>query len=132
MGSLLKKFESFRPFTEREAWVLFRVSAIGETVGWSLLLLGICLKKYVFHGNDIPVKITGQFHGTLFLLYLVAAVVLYPSLGWRRRWALLAVAVSVPPYGALIFEQVAARLRRRKHLRVLYRQQAYFAILATA
>jgi len=125
---MLKKFESSRLFTDREAWFLFRLAAFGEAVGWTLLLIGLGLKQFVVHGSDVPVKITGQFHGTLFLLYLVASIILYPSLGWRRRWAVLAVAVSVPPYGSLVFEQVAAYLRHRKQLKIMYQQHAYFAL----
>lgn len=117
MITWLQKFESNRLFSSEEAWLLFRLAAIGEAVGWTLLLTGLACKRFVTPGNNLPVLLAGQVHGMLFLTYLTAAVGLYPSLRWKRLTALVAIAASVPPYGTLVFEQWAARQRRRAHLR---------------
>jgi integral membrane protein len=117
VDSILKRYEQFRPFTDSEAWWLFRLAAIGEAVGWSLLILGILFKQYIIIGNDIAVQIAGRIHGMLFLAYIAAVVVLYPSLGWGRGRTIIAGLASVPPYGSLMFEQWAAYGRRRSHLR---------------
>jgi len=114
--SLLQSYEKNRPFTDEEAWTLFRLAAWGEALGWTLLIAGIALKQYALHGNNLPVLIAGQIHGTLFILYMVAAGLLYPSLGWRRFVALIAIAASVPPYGSLVFEQIMAIMRKRSSL----------------
>lgn len=114
---LLRNFERFRPFTEQEAWNLFRLAAISEAVGWSLLIIGIGLSGYVFPGNENPVVIAGRIHGVLFITYAVAAVVLYPSLRWSRSKALIAAMASTPPYGSLVFEQWAAYKRRSRALK---------------
>lgn len=127
---LLKRFETARPFTEAEAWMLFRIAAFSEAVGWTLLITGIVLKRYVLHGNDIPVQIAGQIHGMLFFAYFVAALVLYPSLGWSRWRALFAVAASVPPYGTLVIEQWAAHTRGNNGFKSYRQYLTYTALVA--
>jgi integral membrane protein len=112
MHELLKRFEVARPFTEAEAWMLFRLAAFSEAAGWTLLIAGILIKRFVMHGNDAAVLIAGQIHGMLFFAYFVAALGLYPSLSWSRWRALFAVIASVPPYGTLVIEQWAAHQRK--------------------
>ncbi len=99
-------------FTDREAWNLFRLAAFGEAFGWTLLISGIVFKHYVTPGNNIPIDIAGQIHGTIFLIYIVAVIVLHPSLRWSPKRTLIAGLCSVPPYGTLVFEQWEARRRR--------------------
>lgn len=101
-------------FSEQEAWKLFRLAAFAEAVGWSLLIGGICLSRFVLHGNHDPITIAGQLHGLLFMTYLAACVVLAPSLHWSWYKSIVALAFSVPPYGSLLFERWAAILRRAK------------------
>jgi len=125
---LLQKFEAARPFTEADAWLVFRIAAYGEAVGWTLLLVGMGISRYITPGNDTAVIITGQLHGMLFFGYLAAALVLYPSLGWSRLRALFALAFSVPPYGTLLFEQWAARRRRSGGFKT-YRQFLLYNLL---
>ncbi len=104
-------YKNFRPFTDIEAWQLFRLAAICEAVGWTLLIIGIICKHIPFTGNEVPVQIAGRVHGMLFLVYVVAAVVLAPSLRWSLFRTVLATAFSVPPYGSIIFEQAVAQER---------------------
>lgn len=126
----LKKFESFTPFTEAEAWGLFRLAAFAEAVGWMLLISGILIQKYLTPRSDIPVLLAGHTHGILFLIYITSAVVFYPSQGWSRRRTLAACVASVPPFGSLMFEQWASHKRRHARLsRTLY-SSAFQAILA--
>jgi len=102
--ALFEKFERNQIFTEDEGWMLFRLAAIGEACGWTLLISGMAITRYILPGNNIPVMIAGQFHGILFLLYAAAAAGLYPTLRWSRKQALVALMASVPPYGSLLFE----------------------------
>jgi integral membrane protein len=115
MPTFLERFEHNNIFTESEAWSLFRLSAIGEACGWSLLISGILLKQY-FRTND-PVLIAGQIHGILFFLYAIAALGLYPNLHWSRKKAFIALVASVPPYGSLLFEQWASYMRDRSEFK---------------
>jgi integral membrane protein len=126
--NVLKRFEQARPFTEQEAWNIFRLAAIAEAVGWTLLCLGIVLTDYVTHGDRTWVIIGGRIHGMLFFAYLAACVVLYPSLGWSRLRALFALAFSVPPYGSLMFEQWMARRRSSGGFNS-YRQYVLYTVL---
>lgn len=99
---MITKYQNFRPFTEAEAWVLFRLAAIGEAIGWTILITGLILAHFLH--NDLPVLIAGQFHGVLFLIYFAAVIAVSPSIPWGLRKTLLAAACGVPPYGSLVFE----------------------------
>ena len=114
MVFIFQKFEQNKAFTESEAWGLFRLSAVGEACGWTLLISGIILRS-ILHNND-PVIVAGQIHGMLFFGYAIASLGLYPNLHWSRKKAFVALVASVPPYGSLLFEQWAAYVRGRTQL----------------
>jgi integral membrane protein len=116
LDDLIKSYENFTPFTESEAWGLFRIAAIAEAIGWSMLIVGILLGQYVFVGSRVPVAIAGRIHGTLFLLYIAASILLYPSQGWSKRRTIISGFASIPPFGSLMFEQWAAYMRNRQNL----------------
>jgi integral membrane protein len=129
MLTFVRKFEKNEVFSEDEAWMLFRLAAVGEAVGWTLLISGILCKRFMLHGNNIPVLVAGQFHGISFLLYALAAVGLYPTLRWSRKRAFVALLASVPPYGSLMFEQWAHHMRRDSQFRT-YRCCVALALLS--
>lgn len=128
--TLLAKFEHNQLFTDREGWWLFRLAAIGEAVGWTLLISGLAAQRYLFHDNPAPVTVAGQIHGMLFFGYATAAVGLYPTLRWSRPQALVALLASVPPYGSLVFEQWAAHQRRHRELVTYSRVMRFHLMLA--
>jgi len=128
INALLDKLERTRPFTDQEAWTYFKIAAIGEAFGWSLLISGILFKYFVTPGNNTPVLIVGQLHGTLFLIYIVAVISLYSSLRWSRKRTIIAGLASIPPYGSLVFEQWAAYKRRGEALKT-YREITARAII---
>jgi len=113
---LLSKLESLKPFTEQEAWNLFRFAALSEAVGWTVLLLGISIDHFGLPGHRFAVPIAGQIHGTIFLLYFGVQIAVYSSLGWSRQKFLASIVAGVPPYGTLAFELWAAHSRRRPQL----------------
>jgi integral membrane protein len=115
--ALLRKFENNQVFNENEAWTLFRLAALAEAFGWSLLIIGIAIERFVFPGNHLAVLIAGRIHGLLFSLYALSSVGLYPALGWSRKKSLLALAASVPPYGSLLFERSAAYVRQNSQFK---------------
>jgi integral membrane protein len=120
---------SSRVFTDREAWNLFRLAAFGEAFGWTLLISSLVFQHYVTPGNNIPIDIAGQIHGTIFLVYIAAVVILHPSLSWSPKRTLIAGLVSVPPYGTLVFEQWVAHQRHKEALSA-YRQLGVRGIIA--
>lgn len=113
---LLGYYQNFRPFKETEAWSLFKIAAIAEAVGWTLLIAGIFCRDFILHGNNAPVAVAGRIHGMLFIAYIIAALATGPSLRWPLWRTLLAGLCSVPPYGSLLYEQVSARFRQRSQL----------------
>jgi integral membrane protein len=131
MKSVFLRFEAARPFREDEAWLLFKIAAFAEAFGWTMLIIGILSQRLLFHSN-IPVLITGQLHGTIFLAYVVAALGLYPSLGWPRRRAVVAALASVPPYGSLLFEQWAAHQRQLCKIKTHSRLVTYRSLIEPA
>ncbi len=128
---VIQKFESLRPFTEEEAWLLFRLGAYAEALGWTMLISGIAIERYITPGNDTAVLIAGQTHGMLFFGYLVAALGLYPSLGWSRWRGLMALAASVPPFGTLVFEVWVSQQRHNAGFKS-YRHYMVYTVLTVA
>lgn len=108
---LLRKIESYQPFSESEAWGLYRIIALAEAVGWSLLIAGIAIQHTHWPVHQYAVPIAGQLHGTIFLIYYAVNIVIYGSLRWSRTKMFLALASGVPPFGTLVFEQYAAHAR---------------------
>lgn len=128
MQRWIQTYHNFRPFTDEEAWLLFRLAAFGEAVGWTVLISGILCKNYILHGNNAPVLIAGQIHGTLFLIYIAAAGVLSPSLRWTVPQTIGAGLASVPPYGSLLFEMTASHFRHQRQIAV-QQTLAYYRFL---
>lgn len=129
MNRYLRRFEELRPFTEAEAWLLFRIAAIAEACGWTLLIAGIAADKYLPHGGSSALILAGRVHGMLFFLYCLASLGLYPSLGWPRLRSVFALACSVPPYGSLLFEQWAAAKRHNAGFRTYRHFLLYNALV---
>lgn len=124
--SFIKRFEHNTLFTEPEAWLLFQIGAIAEACGWTLLIAGIIISHY--SGSNFAVMFAGQTHGIFFLCYAVGAAGLYPSLGWSRKKACIAILASVPPYGSLIFEQWASHIRSHRQFEA-YRRFVLWTML---
>lgn len=101
-------------FTEREAWNIFRLAAFGEAIGWTLLITGIIYKYFGLPNGSDVLKVLGQTHGTLFFAYFVGLLAVARSLRLSRRQFVMAAAMSVPPYGTLIYEKYLAYIRRRE------------------
>ncbi len=117
IASIINRFENNKIFTESEAWALFRLAAIAEACGWTLLIFGIGFEQYIMPGNRISVLLAGRIHGLLFSLYILSAIGLYPALGWSRKKAFVAGLASVPPYGTLVFEQWANYARQTSYFK---------------
>lgn len=109
--SILSKIESIKPFSEPEAWALFRICALAEALGWTLLICGIAINHFRLPGQHLAIPIAGQLHGTIFLTYFAILAAVYSSTGWSRKKFLLAIAAGIPPYGTLVFERWASFVR---------------------
>jgi len=122
-----QRFENNAVFSESESWMLFRIAAIAEACGWTILITGILIEKYIIPGNNVSVLLAGRIHGLLFILYALAAIGLYPNLKWSRKKAFIALLASVPPYGSLLFEQWASYIRNNSEIKLLSDNLIYFS-----
>lgn len=114
LAHLYDRYRQFKPFSDSEAWMLFKLAAFGEAVGWTLLISGILYERTSLPWHQYSVLLAGRVHGMLFLLYICAALLLAPSLRWSFFRSLLAGLCSVPPYGSLLYEQWEAHRRSHK------------------
>lgn len=89
----------------------FRVIAVAEAVSWLGLLIGMFF-KYVVVENEVGVKVFGPIHGTVFILYVVLALLAARALRWSAGTTVLALLASIPPFGSLVFERWAIRRGR--------------------
>lgn len=91
-----------------------RVRLLGLAEGLSFILLVFIAMplKYGFAQPE-PVRILGSIHGGLFVLYCLAVLVIALIQRWRPLRALLALAVSVIPFGPFLFDR---RLHREAEL----------------
>ncbi|HWB38780.1 MAG TPA: DUF3817 domain-containing protein [Candidatus Saccharimonadales bacterium] len=121
LGWLFEKLEANRPFGESDAWNLFRWSALAEACGWTLLIAGILTQHFHWPGASGAVLVTGQVHGTIFMIYFAVVLVTYGSLRWSRKKLVAALLCGVPPYGTLAFELWANHKRRNHLARIRYR-----------
>lgn len=125
------QYLQFRPFSDREAWTMFRIAAVAEAVGWTALIIGVICSELPVGWHDIPVAIAGRIHGMLFGAYIMATLAFGPSMQWSAIKVLAAALFSVPPYGSLVFEQWEARQRQHAQARRAYRVFCYRFMLAS-
>jgi integral membrane protein len=78
----------------------FRWVAVVEAVSWLALILATIVK----YAAESPgaVKVLGPIHGTLFILYVVLAMVIRSRVGWSTRALLTVLIESVVPGGGFL------------------------------
>jgi len=76
----------------------FKIISSLEGLSYILLLfVGVPLKY--FAGNDVLVKSLGMPHGVLFILYIVAAFVIFPIKKWDIKTFVIVLVASLIPFG---------------------------------
>lgn len=101
-------------FTDKEAWWIYRLGAILETVGWSLLIGAIMYRSFGLPQYETVVTIAGRIHGIFFVCYFAAVVATARSMKWGLGRIIFGLAAGVPPFTALIFEQAMAYDRKKR------------------
>ncbi len=112
-GGVLFVYNKSHWFTDKDAWALFRLFAVLEAVGWTLLISAIIYRKFDLPVDDLMVSIAGRIHGVFFVLYFVFVLITVRSMMWgfwRTAGALLA---GMPPYISLVFEKVMSYHRKK-------------------
>jgi integral membrane protein len=85
--------------------VVGRLRLIGYTEGISLLvLLCIAMPLKYFAGKPEAVKVVGWIHGFLFVLYVIAAFVVYIKNKWPFRRFIVACIAAFLPLGTFVFD----------------------------
>lgn len=101
-------------FTDKEAWGIYRFFAIGEAVGWTLLIGAIIYRRVGLPEAASVVSFAGHIHGMLFLLYFLMTLLVARSMGWGIKRVGLSIIAGMPPYGSVIFEQLMAKYRKKR------------------
>ncbi|WP_105483819.1 DUF3817 domain-containing protein [Abditibacterium utsteinense] len=83
-----------------------RLRLLGLTEGLSFILLMFIAMplKYGFN-QPKPVRIFGSLHGGLFVIYVLAVVGIALVQKWRLARMILALAISVIPFGPFLFDK---------------------------
>ncbi|MGI5221132.1 DUF3817 domain-containing protein [Nocardia sp. CA-290969] len=87
----------------------FRFFAVLEAISWLGLLIGMAFKYLPAEGNEIGVKIFGPVHGTIFILFVLVALLASREFEWNWKTTVLALLSSIPPFFTVLFEVWAVR-----------------------
>ncbi|MFI5715609.1 DUF3817 domain-containing protein [Nocardia sp. NPDC051750] len=87
----------------------FRFFAVLEAVSWLGLLIGMAFKYLPENGNEIGVKIFGPVHGTIFVIFVLVALLTSREFEWNWKTTVLALLSSIPPFFTVLFEVWAVR-----------------------
>ncbi len=112
-NSVATAYNKMHWFSDEHAWVLFRLFAFVEAVGWTLLISAITYRHFDMPLSDIAVSIAGTLHGLFFSLYFIFAIITARSMMWGFWRVVAALLAGMPPYTALIFERVTAYHRKK-------------------
>lgn len=100
-------------FTDQDAWMLYKLFAFGEAVGWTLLISAIIYRRFDMPLDDIFVSIAGTVHGLLFMLYFVFTLITIRSMEWGVWRTAGALAAGTAPYTSVAYERIMARHRKK-------------------
>lgn len=101
-------------FTDKEAWALYRFFAIGEAVGWTLLIVAIVYRSLGLPQAASVISFAGHIHGILFGFYFLFVLLTARSMKWGVWRIGGALAAGIPPYTAIVYEQIMAQHRKRR------------------
>ena len=111
-------YDKMHWFTDKDAWALYRLFAILEAVGWTLLILSIIYRKFDLPHDDLFVSIAGRIHGVFFALYFVFVLITVRSMMWGFWRTIGALLAGMPPYTSLVFEKIMAYHRKKYPVKV--------------
>lgn len=118
-SKLQQVYDEMHWFSDEDAWKLFRIAAILEAIGWTLLISAIASRHLGMPGADIAVSMAGTVHGVIVLAFFAILIATARSMAWGP-WRLGGglVAGNIP-YASVVFERLMARHRRRYPVVVL-------------
>ena len=83
---------------------LFRLTAFGEAVTWTLLIGGLITRALV-EPPELLIPIVGSIPGFVFLSYAVVSILVGINQRWRIRKIALAVILAIVPFATVPFEK---------------------------
>lgn len=82
----------------------FRIISTLEALSY-LMLFGITMPlKYIWDKPEMNYYV-GMVHGVLFIVYVVAALILYKQLAWSKKELLVVLVCSLLPFGPFYAER---------------------------
>jgi integral membrane protein len=100
-------------FVESEAWSLFKTMAILETIGWTMLLIGIMFQVNHWPLADVAIAVGGSAHGMIVIAYMLVVLFAHRSMGWSVWKFTVAELINAIPYAVLVFEIWISRQRKQ-------------------
>lgn len=100
-------------FTDKDAWMLYKLFAFAEGVGWTMLISAIIYRRFDLPLDDILVSIAGTVHGLLFMLYFVFTLITIRSMEWGIWRTTGALVAGTAPYTSVAYEKIMAYHRKK-------------------
>lgn len=100
-------------FSEGEAWSLFKTLAILETIGWTLLIIGIMFQVNHWLFADWAIAVGGSTHGMIVIAYMLVVFFAHRSMGWSVSKFVVAELINAVPFAVLVFEIWASHERKQ-------------------
>jgi len=101
-------------FTDKEAWFIYRLGAFMEATGWTLLISAIIYRSFGLPEYESFISVAGRLHGIFFVAYFASVIATARSMQWGIWRVGAALALGVPPYTSLVFEQVMSWHRKHR------------------
>jgi integral membrane protein len=101
-------------FTDKEAWWIYRLGAVLEATGWTLLIGAIIYRHLDLPQYESVINVAGRTHGIFFVAYFASVLATARSMGWGPWRVIFALGLGVPPYTSLVFEKVMAWQRKHR------------------
>ena len=119
-----KLYDKMHWFSDADAWMLFRLAAFVEALGWTLLVSAVISRKLGMPGADIAASMAGTVHGVFFLYFFVMLLVTARSMEWGPRRIVGGLAAGNIPFASVVFERMMA-WHRTKYPKVIAEPAGY-------
>jgi len=113
-GYIVWAYNKTHWFTDKEAWWIYRLAAILEATGWTLLITAIIYRRLGLPEYESVISVAGRMHGLFFVAYFFAVVATARSMQWGIWRFSIAILAGIPPFTSLIFEQAMSWHRKKQ------------------
>ncbi|MCB9188157.1 MAG: DUF3817 domain-containing protein [Flavobacteriales bacterium] len=82
----------------------YRKIALWEGVSY-LILIPLSVWKLMFSGPEWTVKVMGNIHGFLFILYVIFMFLVGSKYKWGGMMYVIAIVAAIIPFGTFVYEK---------------------------